>query len=562
MRVLIPLAAVLTAVLASPGTAAASRSQESVFMDDPKVVYSAPERLEGTLAEMRRLGADWVRVSVFWYLLAPDPDSETQPFPSGAGADPRSYSAEKWDRYDRIVTTAQKVGLKVLFNITSPAPSWATPAAPRSDIEENFRPSVSEFRDFVKAVGTRYSGSFADEAPRQAAMELLQDCEPTPNFPIPPPVCPPDGADPSQSNPNPPNTGPVLPRVHTWSIWNEPNMPGWLTPQSHEDNSRLPASPHLYRELADAMYSALRDTGHGDDRILLAETAPRGTAQRSVTHPLRPLLFIRELYCLDRRFRPYRGDAASARSCPDGGSGFAGDHPVLFDASGFAHHPYALEAPPSATDTTRDHAVLADTTRLTRTIDRSLRAHGSGKKFPIWLTEYGYQTDPPDPYVGWSWKTHARYLAEAEWLAFRHPRVRSTAQFLLYDDAPRRDLPESDPRFWGTFQTGLRTLEGKKKLAYSGYQRTIHVPTRVRRGRRVNVFGLYRPATSALDATVQFRRAGGKGWRTVARRKTSADGFVLVRRRATRSGAFRIGFRVGERTVRTRAAGVRVVRPR
>jgi hypothetical protein len=551
------LAAVLAAALAAPAGAGASGSQTSILMDDPKVVYSAPERLEGTLAEMKGLGADWVRVSVFWHLLAPDPDSETQPFTPGAGADPRSYSADKWDRYDRIMTTAQKVGLKVLLNITSPAPRWATPSAPDSNTEKNYRPSVSEFRDFVKAVGTRYSGTFADEAARTSAMDFLQECDPTPNFPIPPPVCPPPSADPSQNNPNPPNTGPLLPRVDTWSIWNEPNMPGWLTPQSERGR---PASPHVYRDLADAMYSSLQGTGHGDDRILLAETAPRGTAQRSVTHPLKPLLFIRELYCVDRRFRPFRGAAADARGCPSGGDGFAGAHPILFDADAFAHHPYALEATPSATDTTRDNAVLADTGRLTRTLDRALRAHGSGKRLPIWVTEYGYQTDPPDPYVGWSWKTHARYLAEAEWLAFRNRRIRSTAQFLLYDDAPRSDVPESDPRHWGTFQTGLRTLQGKKKTAYTAYQRTIHVPGRARRGRRLTVFGLYRPATGRIDATVEFRRAGGRSWRRVASAKTNGSGFVVVRLRAGRSGAFRIGFRVGDRTLRTRAAAVRVSR--
>jgi hypothetical protein len=552
------LAAAILAATAAP--APASSSQESIFMDDPKVVYSAPERLEGTLAEMKRLGADWVRVSVFWHLLAPDNESETRPFAAGAGADPRNYSAEKWDRYDRIVTTAQKVGLKLLLNITSPAPSWATPPAPRDDIEDNFRPSASEFGDFVKAVGTRYSGSFADEAARTGAAQLLQDCAPTPNFPIPPPVCPPTGADPSQNNPNPPNSGPLLPRVHTWSIWNEPNIPGWLTPQSHEQNSRLPASPHLYRELADAMYSALRDTGHGGDRILLGETSPRGASKRGVTLGLAPLLFIRELYCLDRRFHPYRGDAAAARNCPSGGAGFAGAHPVLFDADGFAHHPYALEAPPGATDTVPDHAVLADTGRLTKTLDRVQRTHGSGKRFPIWLTEYGYQTDPPDPYVGWSWKTQARYLAEAEWLAFRLGRVRSMAQFLLYDDAPRRDYPATDPRHWGTFQTGLRTAEGRKKTAYAAYQRTIHVPPRARRGRRLVVFGLYRPATGRVAATVQFRRQGRGAWQTVARRNTNGDGFLVVRVRASRSGAYRIGFRAGDQTLRTRAASVRVSR--
>ena len=548
---------VLALALAAGATpAAASRSQESIFMDDPKVVYSAPERLEGTLAEMKALGADRIRVSVFWHLLAPDPDSQTRPFAEGAGADPRNYSADKWDRYDRIVTTAQKLGLKLLFNITSPAPHWATPTPPREDLENNFRPSPAEFRDFVKAVGTRYSGTFRDEAARQSSATLFDDCEPVPNFPVPPELCPDDSTDPTPGDPNPPNTGPVLPRVDAWSIWNEPNMPGWLTPQSHEDDSSLPASPHVYRDLADAMYSGLQESGHGSDTILIAETAPRGASERAVTQSLPPLLFIRELYCLDRRFRHFTGQAAERRGCPNSG-GFKQAHPVLFNATGFAHHPYAFERPPGASDPERDHAVLGNLGRLTRTLDRALRRHGSRKRYKIWLTEYGYQTDPPDPYIGWPWRTHARFLAHAEWLAYRRARVRSTAQFLLYDDAPLRDYPADDSRHWGTFQTGLRTAEGKRKAAYAGYQRTIHVPRRVRRGKRARVFGLYRPATSRVRARIQWKRRG-KRWRTVAKKNTNRAGFVVARRRVRRAGAFRIHFSVGDGGVRTRAARVRV----
>jgi hypothetical protein len=529
--------AILT--VAAPA-AAASPSQESIFMDDPEIVYAAPDELEGTLAEIKALGADRIRVSVFWRLLAPGHDSETRPFPAGAGADPRNYSAEKWDRYDRIVTTAQAVGLKVLFNITSPAPRWATPAAPRSDIEATYRPDPSEFRDFVTAVGTRYSGSFRDEAARQSDSALLDDCEPTPNFPIPPPICPPDGTDPTPGNPNPPNTGPALPRVDTWSAWNEPNMPGWLTPQSDEEDKRLPASPHIYRALADAMYSGLTTSGHAGDTILIGETAPRGAGERAVTQSLRPLLFIRELYCLNGKFRPFKGEAAARRDCPDGGSGFRNAHPVLFNATGFAHHPYAFERPPGASDPNDDDVVLADIGRLTHTLDRAVGRYGEGLRYRVWLTEYGYQTDPPDPYAGWPWKTQARWLTEAEWLAYRHRRVRSTAQFLLYDDAPLRDYPANDPRHWGTFQTGLKTHEGKRKPAYSSYQRGIHVIKRHGRARRV--FGYWRGAPGPTPARIQFRRKGAKRWRTVKRVETNRAGYLVSKVDVGAAGTFRLVF--------------------
>ena len=185
--------------------------------------------------------------------------------------------------------------------------------------------------------------------------------------------------------------------------------------------------------------------------------------------------------------------------------------------------------------------------------------HGSQKRFKVWLTEYGYQTDPPDPYLGWPWKTQTRFLAHAEWLAYRQPRVRSTAQFLLYDDAPRRDFAADDPRHWGTFQTGLRTADGDKKAAYAGYQRMIHVPGRARRGRRVRIFGLYRPATGAGRGkrAVQARGTQPLADRQRRRARTRAASSSCAAGRAA-TGAFRIRFRAGDRTARTRAARLRV----
>ena len=151
--------------------------------------------------------------------------------------------------------------------------------------------------------------------------------------------------------------------------------------------------------------------------------------------------------------------------------------------------------------------------------------------------------------MGWPWKVHARHLAEAEWIAFRRSRVRSTAQFLLYDDAPLRDYPPNDPRHWGTFQTGLRTNEGKKKTAYAGYQRPIHL---VRGRRKVTVFGLYRPADDAIAARVQFRRRGSSRWRNVKTTKTNGHGFLRTTIASRRRGWFRIAFEAGS-TVYTRS---------
>ena len=345
-----------------------------------------------------------------------------------------------------------------------------------------------------------------------------------------------------------------------WSIWNEPNQPGWLRPQA---TGSLPESPRMFRALQDAGYLGLQATGHGLDTYLLAETAPRGALTVEERSPMRPLLFIRELYCVDRRLRPYTGDAAKVRGCPvdqAGRASFAADHPGLFRATGWAHHPYALEVPPSVPDRIADQVTLAVLPRLTQTLDGIFRTYGEGRRLPIWLTEYGYQTNPPDPIIGVSWKRQAAYLNEAEYMAFRRGRVRSTAQFLLVDDGPKDSWPASDPRYWGsTFQSGLMTRDGTPKNAFAAYQLPVHVsPRRVRRGRKIRVFGGNRPAANAamLPVAVEFRPRGSSSWQVVRRVTTgSYRNYVLVKLRARASGAYRLAWESG----RSRSVSVAVV---
>jgi hypothetical protein len=75
------LAAVVTlAVLAVvPASAWADDDQESTFQDDALLVYGTPSEQSNALDIMKALGADRVRVTVNWRLVAPDPDSTTKP---------------------------------------------------------------------------------------------------------------------------------------------------------------------------------------------------------------------------------------------------------------------------------------------------------------------------------------------------------------------------------------------------------------------------------------------------------------------------------------------------
>ena len=520
-------------------------------MDDSELVFGTEDKVEATFATMRSLGVDRVRVSVLWRVVAPEPTTRTRPaFGAGGPSDPAAYPSGAWDRYDRIVSAARRHGIELLFSVTGPGPIWAS-SEPARD-EPMLDPSPSEFGAFVTAVGRRYSGTYADERPE------------------PPP--PPRGLFDPPPPPRPPAA--VLPRVSMWSLWNEPNQPGWLRPQAQRDGGRVvPASPRVYRSLQDAGYAGLTATGHGGDTIVLAETAPRGTERLSGVSPMRPLLFIRELYCLDRKLRPYGGRAARQRACPADAATrrrFVADHPGLFRSTGWAHHPYGLEVSPSTPDRQPDQVTLAVLSRLTTTLDRIFRRYGVARRLPVWLTEYGYQINPPAPIIGHSWRRQAAWINEADYSAHRNPRVRSVARFLLVDDGPNLNVTPADPRYWGsTFQSGLVSLEGRRKPSFASYARPIHVSrSRVRRGGSVALYGQLRPARNGapLSADIEFRPRGSGRWTPVRRLSVqSLPNSLLTNVRITRSGSLRLAWRdpaAGSAAQRSREVSVTAVRPR
>ena len=300
------------ALLALPASAYASATQESMFQDDDKLEFSPAASVDETLDTLRALGVDRIRVSVFWKAVAPSPARQDKPAGFDA-SNPDAYPHGAWDRYDRLVIGARARGLAVAFDVTGPAPMWATGNPARSDIDETYTPSADEYAAFVRAVGTRYSGQFVPH-PAQTAPPPSEQC-PVPNIPPLPPGC--------ATQPPPPPAPPpteALPRVDYWEIWNEPNQAGWLTPQwlpNGKNKAQIPVSPTTYRALADAMYTALQGTGHGADTILVGATAPKGLDVKGITRSIKPLRFIRELYCVDSNLQAFKGEAAKARGCPE-----------------------------------------------------------------------------------------------------------------------------------------------------------------------------------------------------------------------------------------------------
>lgn len=498
----------LALLFASPAApAGASTGQESIIQDDVHVQADPA----GTLAEMRRLGADRVRVTVRWDTIAPGAGSHRRPRGFHA-VSPAAYPQANWASYDAIVRDAHRDGIGLDFTLTGRVPLWATgPGAPGPHVSQ-WKPSPGEYSAFVHAVAKRYSGSYT---PRGASSPL--------------------------------------PRVDFWGIWNEPNYGVDLAPQAtHGDTIEVGAAS--YRGLLDAAWTALHATGHGRDTILIGETAPRG-----LDHPIgnfsgtKPLRFLRALYCVDSRYRQLRGPAASARGCPTTGAGsrhFRAAHPGLFGASGFADHPYDQGGPPNAPTTSNprrfksdpDYADLPELPRLERLLDTLNRTYGSPTRFPIYSTEYGYVTRPPDLLAPIGPATAAHYINWAEYLSWRQPRVRSYMQYLLFD-------PPS-----GSFASGLELANGTHQATYEAYRLPLYLPvTSSPRGRALEVWGAVRAADfAALDTrapqrvAIQFRRSspGRSGsFQTIAS-LTIRDprGYFDVRQAFTGSGAVRLAW--------------------
>jgi hypothetical protein len=492
---------------AGPAAAAARGPLESMFQDDQLLIDSPTATVTRTLDQLHALGVNRLRLTVLWASIAPDPLSRRPP-PGFDPSRPGAYPAAAWAPYDRVLKLARARGIEVDFDLTAPGPRWAmAPGAPVASQANHYAPSATEFGAFVDAVGRRYSGTY-----------------------------------------RPPGAAAPLPRVSFWSIWNEPNQPGWLAPQWRTRGAAPAiAAARLYRGYVDAATAALRGTGHGRDTVLIGELAPEGDERTGEGAPVPPLPFLRALYCVGPTYAPLRGRPAAALGCPVAGAGtnFVTAHPGLFAATGFAHHPYSFFLAPARSMSDPNFAPLADLSRLERSLDRTFAAYAVSRRLPIYLTEYGYESNPPNPFRGVPPATQAAYLDEAEYLAWLDPRVRALSQFELRDSPPNRAYRPGTVRYWSTFQTGLEYHNGRAKPALAAYALPIFIPDpRFARGGTVGVWAMLRAAANgtAQRARIQWRPPRG-AWRTLAVAPThDAGGVVLRAVRPPSSGLIRVAW--------------------
>ena len=526
------LAALIAACVALPTAPAAAErpALETILQDDAQLLHGEEEDVRAAFAKVRDFGIDRVRLTAGWSVLTRGADSKERP--DFDATDPAAYEQARWAGLDRAVRLAADHGLTVMIDVGFWAPLWATEdtEGPRA----RTRPDPRAYADFAVAIARRYDGSFVPPVPKpdEVVVEPSQDEDFLTSLFQPPRR---RQGEPLPSTMPQPETAP-LPRVDMLALWNEPNHPAFLQPLWVKRRGRraVPGTPPIYRAMVQASYSAVK-AARPDVRVLIGATSSMGDNWGRGTGGVAPMHFIRELACVDRRLRPRRTRACAKFTTVPG--------------DGYTHHPYSMTTPPDrpSPPRARDNARLGDLGRLTRLLDRLVRA---GRFAPdlrnVYLTEYGYESRhyPGRPVFGLD--EQAVFLTWAEYLAWRNPRVRTYAQFLL------RDLPYSGParplrRPLGHWESGLLFADGRPKPMADTFRAGLHAE---RQGRETELWGRVRGVAPGAAATVE-RRVGRGRWRVVASGQIGGRDVLVRRVRTVRRARYRMLVRAGDQTLKS-----------
>lgn len=259
--------------------------------------------------------------------------------------------------------------------------------------------------------------------------------------------------------------------VNHWVIWNEPNQRRWLRP----------TTPAAYVRLLNPAYASIK-AANPRAKVAGGVTAPRGNVGG-----VSPVDWIRGMRRSGARLDAY------------------------------AHHPFPTR-PRQETPWTGGCAwcttiTMADLERLISEVQRAW------PRKRIWLTEYGYQTNPPDRFLGVAPALQARYMGDAARRAWAAPYVDMLIHFLVQDDG-----------LGGGWQSGIRNLSGAPKPAYNAFRLPLSQVSR--QGLQTVVWGRVLPRAGRQPYRLQQLRNGRWHWVGTSK-MTDNRGFF---RRVVRAG--------------------------
>ena len=366
-------------------TASATPRMMVGFYDDPSFRWS---NTTSNLQAARGANGSIIHTTADWSQIAP-----RRPAAPLDGDDP----AYRLGDLDALVRDAPKYGQQVFVNISG-APKWANGGKASNTPPKN----LADLTRFAQMLAKRYNG-----------------------------------------------TTPGLGYVAKWSVWNEPNLELFLTPQFKGTKIVGPAT---YAKIYAAAYRGIK-AGNPLAQVAIGETSNRGRDKpmKGVSGSIAPGTFARLL----------------AKAAPK----------LKFDA--WATHPYPTIPSLGPTQKVRYPNV---TMAQLPTFEKTLRA-GFKRRVPIWITEYGQQTKPELP-QGVTRAKQSVFAKQAMQMAARNPDVEMFLWFILRDGTAT------------TWKSGLLTRAGAKKPAYGAFASTARLvdgqPLTVKSGKRPTL-KLYAP---------------------------------------------------------------------
>jgi hypothetical protein len=257
------------------------------------------------------------------------------------------------------------------------------------------------------------------------------------------------------------------PWVRMWTAWNEPNLRTFAAP----------VSPQLYvRNVLNPAWAALHRANRAN-RIAGGVTSPRATPSG-----MAPVTFAEGMRRAHARLDAYA----------------ANPHPVSRTETPF-HDPCR-------------HCRTLTMARLG--MIRRLVTRLWGARMPLWLTEYAYETNPPDRVRGIPWARQALFVGQSALRVWQQPGATLLIWFLVRDE----------PRLAG-WQSGFFTATGAPKPARAAF--ALPLAQISREDTRTMLWGQVRPGSGRRPYSLQ-RLLNGRWVNVGGTRQTGVGGTFRV----------------------------------
>jgi len=317
-----------------------------------------------------------------------------------------------------------------------------------------------------------------------------------------------------------------LPRIRYWQVWNEPNVNKFFRHQY--ENGKLLATKRYA-----AMVNAVADAVHAvraDNKVIAGGLSPF-TVSRGDTKAITPMVFMQDMLCMKANGKPQSSCARRVR----------------FDI--WSHHPYT-SGDPSHHAIHKGDISLGDLPVMKKMLLAAYKyRHAiSGSKPQFWVTEFSWDTNPPDP-DALPMKLAARWTAEALYVMWK-----VGISLVTWLDIRDNPYPASATQS-GLYLRGATIEQDKPKLILSSFRFPFVAYTR-----KNGIFVWGRTPWGKPGRVVILQSTTGR-WKQRAFLTANANGIFSGTVKGARTGLLRAQLAAGGKSPAGRSLGFSLKRP-